>query len=165
MQKTRTFYPPTNNENFLLSQLSKNTEEVCAKARHYMLVPKSISFFLKSQSFRYFDYSIKLPAPANTPEILISLIDSNFKKIYERGVLYRSTGVTLSELVPSSASQLNLFGETEFSGKLEKIHEQIDSLEDKFGRGVVYLASTHEAIKDKRKGTDMDDEDRNLLFL
>jgi DNA polymerase-4/DNA polymerase V len=51
IQKTRTFHPATNDKVFLLSQLSKNIEDACAKARHYDLTPKKISFFLKPVSF------------------------------------------------------------------------------------------------------------------
>lgn len=165
MQKTRTFYPPTKDKVFLLSQLSKNIEDACSKARHYKLVPKSFSFFIKTQNFKYLNYSITLPAPTNTPEILVSLVRSSFERVYKDNVLYRTTGVTLADLVPSSSSQLDLFGETQFSDKLGVVHEQIDLLQDKFGKKVVYLASTHEALKNKPKGTDSDDLDRDLLFL
>jgi hypothetical protein len=41
----------------------------------------------------------------------------------------------------------------------------IDSLEKKFGKGVVHLGSTDKAIKTKTLGTDSDDLDRDLLFL
>ena len=37
--------------------------------------------------------------------------------------------------------------------------------EEKFGKRMVYLASTHKAKKRKTKGTDADDLDRDLLFL
>jgi hypothetical protein len=74
-------------------------------------------------------------------------------------------GVTLQDLVPSYASQKDLFGGTERAHKFEQIHKQIDSLEEKYGKCVVYLASTHNALKNKGKGTDADDLDRDLLFL
>jgi hypothetical protein len=84
--------------------------------------------------------------------------------------------VTLSGLVSreSIAIQSDLFSgalKTESTKKGEKyefIHKQIDVLEEKFGKRVVYLASTHAARKrdrDEVKGTDADDLDRNLLFL
>ena len=51
IQKTRSFHPATNDKVFLLSQLSKNIEEACTKARYYKLLPKKVSFFLKTQQF------------------------------------------------------------------------------------------------------------------
>lgn len=165
MQRTRSFHPFTSNEDFLLSQLSKNIEEATFKSRYYSLVPKSLYFFIKTKDFRYKSYFTSLPAPTNSPEILFGLIRDNFHRIYQKGVLYRSTGVTLSELVPNPKSQRSLFGETDSAQKFEKIHESIDSLEEKVGKKLVYLGSTFKAKKFKQKGTEAESPDRNLLFL
>lgn len=165
IQKTRTFYPPTSDETFLLSQFSKNLEEACRKARHYKLVPKRLNFFLKSQDFRYYSFDVVLDIPTNTPEILTSVVYKYFRKIYSRMKVYRSTGVTLCELSPEPARQLDLFGGGEVARKFERIHESIDTLEEKFGKKVIYLGSTHNARSQKVKGTDSDDLERDLLFL
>lgn len=164
MQRTRTF-PKTNDRDFLLSQFSKNTEDVCAKARHYDLVPKSIFFFLKTQTFRYHGYSVPLLSPTNTPETIFSLVHFHLSKIYKAGVPYRTTGIVLQELAPSQATQQDLFGGSERTNRFELIHKKIDSLENKFGKRLVYLASTHKALKRKVKGTDAGDIDRDLLFM
>ena len=79
--------------------------------------------------------------------------------------MYRTTGVTLCELFSNTVTQGDLFGASERASKLDIIHKQIDNLEEKFGKRVVYIASTDKAIKQKAKGTDSDDLDRNLLFL
>jgi DNA polymerase-4/DNA polymerase V len=165
IQRTHSFHPFTNDKVFLLSQFSKNMEEACAKVRHYELVPKKISIFLKTKDFDYITRFITLPSPTNAPEILMNLVREKFKEMYRRGLQYRTTGVTLQELVPSCASQGDLFGGTERAHKFEQIHKQIDSLEEKYGKRVVYLASTHNALKNKGKGTNADDLDRDLLFL
>ncbi len=165
MQRTRTFHPPTNDVLFLLSQLSKNTEEVCAKARHYGLVPKSISFFIKTQSFRYFSFSVPLDIPTNSPEIIIGLVRKYFKKVYKRNENYRTTGITLHELSPAETTQLDLFGKSSIPKKFEEIHKHLDVLEEKVGKRLVYLGTTDRAKKRKTKGTDSDDLDRSLLFL
>lgn len=165
IQRTRSFHPATNDKIFLLSQFSKNIEEACAKARHFELMPKKVSFFLKTRDFKYVTYAVTLNAPTNAPEIIISLIEDNFNKIHKKGILYRTTGVTLHELVSGSVAQLDLFGGTVKANKFETIHKQIDSLEDKYGKRVVYLASTHNARTQDVKGTEADDLDRDLLFL
>ena len=165
IQKTQTFHPATNEKTFLLSQLSKNIEGACAKARYYRLLPRKVSFFLKTQSFKYFAFSVALPTPSNAPEIINSLLENNFGKMHKRGFLYRTTGVVLEDLIPESMSQGDLFGNNIKASKFETIHKQIDELENKFGKNVVYLASTQKALKNKRKGTEADEIDRNLLFL
>jgi nucleotidyltransferase/DNA polymerase involved in DNA repair len=165
IQKTHSFYPPTNDKVFLLSQLSKNIEEACRKARYYKLVPKKIMVFLKTQNFEFTNCTISLPSPTNAPEILISLINKKFSEIYQKGVLYRTTGVILQDLIANSLSQGDLFGVSAKASKYEIVHKQLDSLEEKFGKRVVYLGSTYNARQSKEKGTNTDDLDRSLLFL
>ena len=165
IQKTRTFHPPTNDKTFLLSQLSKNIEEACTKARHFRLVPKKVSFFLKSQSFKYYACSVTLPTPTNSPEIIVELANQKFPEMHSKGAIYRTTGAILQELVSDSVSQGDLFGTGDKAKKFELIHKRIDALEEKLGKRVVHLASTHKALKRKVKGTDSDDLDRDLLFL
>jgi DNA polymerase-4/DNA polymerase V len=176
VQKTRSFHPATNNPDFLFSQLSKHVEDACAKVRHFDLLAKNVSIFLKTKSFEYHSFRFTLDAPTNAPEIIIELIEKHFHKIFRKQVLYRTTGVTLGGLVSkeSVAIQGDLFGgnlKTESIKKGEKyelIHKQIDALEARFGKHVVYLASAHAARKrdrDEVKGTDANSPDRDLLFL
>ena len=176
VQKTRSFHPANNDPVFLLSQLAKHVEDACAKARHFNLLASAVSVFLKTRTFEYHSFRFKLDSPTNSPEVITDLVEKHFHKIFHKQVLYRTTGVTLSGLVSreSIAIQSDLFSgalKTESTKKGEKyefIHKQIDVLEEKFGKRVVYLASTHAARKrdrDEVKGTDADDLDRNLLFL
>jgi DNA polymerase-4/DNA polymerase V len=165
VQKTRSFHPFTNDKVFLLSQISKHTEEACRKARYYSLVPKKFSFFLKSKEFKYYSHTVVLQSPTNAPETLVGLVKFHLNKVWRANVLYRTTGVTLHELEPEDVKQGDLFGATQRETKFETIHKQIDSLEAKFGKGVVHLGSTHKAIKNKTLGTDSDDLSRDLLFL
>ena len=81
------------------------------------------------------------------------------------GTLYRTTGVILQDLTSDLVLQGDLFGGGEKANKLELIHKQIDSLENKFGKRLVYLASTQGALNHEIKGTDSDNLDRDLLFL
>ncbi len=165
IQKTLSFHPSTNDKVFLLSQLSKNIEDACRKARHYGLTPKKFSIFLKTKDFKYTTCLIQLSTPSNAPETLIALAHKQFKAMHLPKVLYRTTGVTLQDLNTAKSSQGDLFGGSTVEDKLEAIHKQIDTLEHKFGKRLVYLASTHDALKREVKGTDSDDLDRDLLFL
>ena len=165
IQKTRSFHPFTNDLVFLVSQLSKHIEDACAKARHYRLVPKKLSLFLKTRYFQYVSRSLTLSIPTNAPEILLALAEAQLREMHTKGTLYRTVGVTLHGLTPSTAAQVDLFGGTDKAHKFEAIHDQIDFLENKFGKHLVYLASTHKALRRKEKGTDVDDLDRDLLFL
>jgi nucleotidyltransferase/DNA polymerase involved in DNA repair len=150
IQKTRSFHPFTNDSIFLLSQFSKNIEESCAKARYYSLIPKRVSFFLKTRDFKYLTISMGVSPPTSAPEILMNILKNNFLKMYIKGVMYRTTGVVLHELVPENRRERDLFGSDIRAKKFEIIHKQIDSLEEKIGKRVIHLASTHRALKNKR---------------
>lgn len=173
VQKTRSFHPANNDKVFLLSQLSKHIEDACLKARHYKLIARKVNIFLKCREFKITDISFVLPKPTNVPEAIMVIAEEMFKKIYKKGIMYRTVGVTLAELIPDSVVQNDLFGQNKQTDKFEAIHQRIDALEDKLGKRVVYLASTHKALKpNKKKGEkdnavsmDADDLDRDLLFL
>ncbi len=165
VQKTRTFHPPTNDKTFLWSQLSKHIEDACKKARHYELVPKKISIFLKTQDFKLVTRTAVLPVPSNSPEISLAIAHKLFDEMHTNGVMYRTTGVTLLDLVQNFVLQGDLFGGTVRAERLDSIYKQIDSLENKFGKRMVHLGSTQKALKHKKSGTESDDIDRDLLFL
>ncbi len=165
VQKTRTFHPATNEKKFLFSQLSKHIEDACKKVRHYGLVPRRVSFFLKTKDFRYHSVGSELEVPSNAPEVILEVARKNFRKMWKPDILYRTAGVTLHELRSDVLKQGDLFGDGNRAEKLDMLHKHIDGLEEKFGKRVVYLGSSSRALKQKRKGTDADDLDRNLLFL
>lgn len=165
IQKTRTFTPPSSDKSFLISALSKNLEEACAKARAYNLAAKKVSFFLKTQSFTFRTALLVFESPLNAPEMIMPAIVKEFPKVYRKETLFRATGVALHELTDRTLIQLDLFGESQRADKFEAIHRQIDALQGKYGKKIIHLASTQQAFKHKRNGTDRKSDKRNLLFL
>ncbi len=165
IQKTRSFYPANSDRDFLLSQLSKHTEEACLKARHFDLKTNRFTFFLKTKNFDYQNLTINLSSFTNSPEIIFSLIQKHLPNIFQKNKLYRTTGIVLHNLTKKHLIQDGLFISASKSNKFDIIHEQIDKLEEKFGSKAVYLASSQKALKNNPGGTDSDDLDRDLLFL
>ena len=165
VQKTRSFHPTTNDLPFLLSQLSKHIEDACRKIRHYNLVAKKVSFFFKTKDFAFHTFSTSLSTASHSPEVIMALAYKHVGEMWRKGILYRTTGVTLHELCPTDAAQNDLFGNFHREKKFEAIHKSIDSLENKWGKRLVHLGSTHQALKRDVGGTDSEDLDRNLLFL
>lgn len=166
IQETRTFHPVTNDVVFLFSQLSQHIEGVCTKARRYNLAPKKFTFFLRMQNLEYSVCTILLPSPTNAPEALIALAKSKLSELYKKGVNYRATGVTLQNLASTILTQATLFEDIPSkSNKFESIHKDIDALEKKLGKRLVHLASTQHALAQKGIGGDINDVERNLLFM
>jgi len=146
IQKTKTFTPPSHDKRFVFSQLSKNVENACIKARRWDLTTENIFFFLKTQEFKYHGCEIKLPYQSAAPQDLLKHIAEHFDKVWRSRTPYRATGVTLMKLRPAGSGQLDLFGEVRESEGLAKIFESVDELSEKYGKHVVYLGSSFDAM-------------------
>lgn len=166
ISKTKTFTPPSTDREFVFSQLSKNVENACIKARRHTLFAKRFSFFLKTQDFRYRGLEFKLNREVSTPEEIMKVIRDNFDRVYRPGVRYRATGIWLSELTHTRVETMDLFGGTPLTAKIEKIHEAIDELDSRFGKHTVYLGSSFKAMNEAAHEGDRgdDSERRKKLF-
>jgi len=151
MQKTRTFSPASSNATFVYSQLSKNIEGACAKARAHGLCATGFSFFLKSSEFRYRGAEVKLARPTNAPHELLIALQPSFLKVFRKGTRYRATGVTLVGLQESGEGQLDLFSEPGKQEGVTRLFERVDELTDRYGRGTIYLASSMNAVAAGKK--------------
>lgn len=150
VMRSRSFTPPTGQRAFVFSQLSHNIEEACQRARDQGIAARSISFYLKTQKFRYYRFELDLPIATNLPTDVIAMAEKYFDRIYKPKVLYRATGVTLRRLIPAGESTPDLFGEKEKSEHSDKIFEAIDVLNKKFGRSTVFLSSSLGALERKK---------------
>ena len=154
ISKTKTFTPPSNNRAYILSQLSKNAENACIKARRYNLEASRVYFFLKTQDFRYRGFELTLSAPTALPNAVIGLIDKHLDSVRDPNKLYRSTGVVLAGLREQGAGQPDLFGEMIHAEKLSQVYGVIDQLDKKYGKHTVFLGSSFQTIKGKQFGGD-----------
>jgi DNA polymerase-4/DNA polymerase V len=146
IQKTRTFKPPSSNRAFLFSQLSKNIENACVKARQCGLIAGEISFFLKTQDFRYYSAELELSLPVNTPEDILKAVSAHFHEVYLPGTLYRASGITLRKMSNANNIQSDLFGQTSEIESFSKVYEKIDELSRRYGKHAVFLGSSLKAM-------------------
>ncbi len=161
LMRTRTFTPPNSHKDFLLAELSRHTEVVCARAREHGLSGTGFAFFLKTQKFSYASLRFTLARPTNIPEELLAIIAAHIDSIYQRDTAYRAAGVTLSALANRRGAQLDLFDTTAKVTRLEKIYEKVDNINKHFGAPLVHLAgSTH-----MRKATKVVYADREALLF
>jgi DNA polymerase-4/DNA polymerase V len=165
IQRVHTFHPATGDKQFLLMQLSKHIEDVCAQARRYSLVPRKLMILLRDKTLKYVSLSLIIPFPTNAPEAIFALVREHFPEIYKEGMTYRATGVTLQNLSSSDNKQATLFDSDDTKlDKFEDLHKRLDALERKFGRKVVHLGSTQGALKNMTEDIDIEGLERNLLF-
>ncbi len=132
--KSKTFTPPSSDEEFVFAQLSKNLENACIKARRHGLVAKRLLLFLKGQDFRHDGMELKLTRPTAYPAELLAPLRESFDHLFKRARRYRSTGVVLAGLAPEGRAQYSLFDDTVRIEKMSRIYDVMDALSRKFGK-------------------------------
>jgi nucleotidyltransferase/DNA polymerase involved in DNA repair len=147
ISKTKTFTPPSRDERFVFSQLSKNIENACIKARRWGLASPSIFFFLKTQEFKYHGCEVSLSHATCVPQDVLRVVSEYFPRVFRRGSLYRATGVTLMRLEDAGSAQLDLFGTVLKSKAVEQVFESVDAICAKYGKHTVFLASSFHAMR------------------
>ena len=146
IMKTHTFRPTTRRHE-IFSELSKNVEAACVKARRHGVKAKALSFYLKTQEFTYHGRQLELPVALADPAEMLRLIDQEFDDVYDPSVMYRASGVTLRSLVVLDRVTHDLFGEQErFDQKTDAAHGAIDALNRRYGAHTVFLASSLGAV-------------------
>ena len=72
------------------------------------------------------------------------------EKMYCKNILYRSVGIVLENLSPSSKEQLQLFSDGAKREKNENLAKSLDKLEAKFGRNIVKTGFTNKDVPYKQ---------------
>ncbi len=139
ISKAKSFYPPSDDETFLFSELTKNLENACAKARRFNLAAVRLSVFLKTRDFKAAGAQIRLTFPAALPPLLMEALKEGFKYIYAKGYLYRQTEIVLHL---TENVQYSLFDDIIKIDRIRRIYDSIDFINKRFGRNSVHLASS-----------------------
>ncbi|MFT7557368.1 MAG: DNA polymerase-4 [Planctomycetota bacterium] len=139
ISKTRTFTPFANSQHLLFAHLTKNIEAACKKARQCGRLTKSYSFFLKQQDMKYRTCTGILPYPTNDPSTLLQYIEPQFDQIWDPNTVFRTTGITLGELLPHPY-QGDLLGLSHASQNHGHIQQIADSLNKRYGKDTIFLA-------------------------
>ncbi|MDB5238047.1 MAG: nucleotidyltransferase/DNA polymerase protein [Candidatus Kaiserbacteria bacterium] len=146
ISKTKTFTPPSRDKKFVFSELSKNIENACIKARRWGLASDKIVFFLKTQQFAYHTVELKLSHPTCVPQDVLRIVSEHFPRAFKHGTEYRATGVTLLDLKDADTVQLDLFGAVIQSQALVEVFKSVDAMCEKYGKHSVFLASSLQAL-------------------
>lgn len=146
ISKTKTFTPPSKDKEFVFSQLSKNIENACIKARRHTLAAREVSFFLKTQDFRYAGRTLALSRATALPQEILPLVRDLFDAVYRPDTLYRATGIVLSKLGETQSGQMDLFDAALKAETVSEIYKAIDDLSEKYGKHTVFLGSSFKAL-------------------
>ncbi len=146
ISKTKTFTPPSSDQEYIFSQLSKNVENACIKLRRHNLAAKKVFFFLKTQDFRYQGYEFKLIRPTDNPIEMIKTINKYFSSVFSPHRLFRASGLVLMDLTPNNSRQADLFNEVLMAEKISKIFASVDGIAKRYGKHTLFLGSSFKAM-------------------
>lgn len=142
IQKVKTFTPPSRDKDFVFSQLSKNIENACIKARRYRQDARSIIIFLRTQKFEDTGMEVKFSKRNIFPNEIIQAVRPAFERLFKPNKLYRSTGATLIDLKEITNVQPDLFGESLRIEKMMHVYQAVDLMRSKYGKHTVFLGSS-----------------------
>lgn len=132
--RSQTFYPPTNDKNFLLSKIFSHVEEAFSKLRHLNYLTGKIIVFLKTQQFSYQVAEVKIQEKTSFPLLIREEIKQAFQKIYKKNLLYRTAGCTLTDFENNQLVQTSLFNDKQsLEQKAKKIYSLIEEKKIDFG--------------------------------
>ena len=150
MEKTRTF-GPTSDKQYIYSQLICNLEKVWFQMRTFGYSTKSLSIFLKSQSFKRYYGEITFPSATYDIFQMISRVHVEFEKLYQENVLYRTTGINLHDLCDADVLQSSLFEDPQKVARREHLAAGIYDVKQRFGRSSVVSASQLPLLQTQHK--------------
>ena len=142
IQKVKTFTPASRDQAFVFSQLSKNVENACIKARKYKLAAKAAVIMLKTQGFRMQWLEVRLSRATAFPQDIVKAITPAFTLLFSPEEEYRATGIVLTKLEEDTMVQLDLFGEVVRAEKLSKVYQAVDHMREHYGKHTVFLGSS-----------------------
>lgn len=141
--KSRTFAPPSADEEYLYAHLLRNLESACIKARRYKLASQRIIAYLRMNNYEHTGSEMKLDRPSNCPMEMSDLLQGLFLTLYRRDQLYRATGIVLLDLKPDTTVQYSLFEDPLQAEKIQNVYEAMDELSGKYGKHVIHLGASH----------------------
>lgn len=148
---TETFMPPSADPTFIYSELSRHVENAARSARQECLAATRVSFFLKTRDFRYRRAECVFSAPTALPGVILGSIQKSFGSVYDPGLIYRATGVTLFGFVPVSHVSQDLFGERAHTESPKKIYEVVDKMVAHYGSQILHICSSLTAFGRRKK--------------
>ena len=165
ISKTKTFTPASNNRVHVFSQLSKNIENACIKARRYNLSTDKVYVLLRTKDYRHYGLELKLSRSTSMPNEIISVVDENFERVFRKEEKYRLTGIVLTNLQDNTYTQTDLFGDSVKADNMKKVYAEIDKIDKKHGKHTVYLGTSHKTLKGKQYEGERNDAPRRSQEL
>jgi DNA polymerase V len=144
---SRSFGMPVTDRESLAESISLYMTRAAEKLRRQQSYAGSLYVYIRTSPFRPDDpqYSngmtIPLPSPTDDTRKLVGVALWALKRIYRPGYRYAKAGVMLSEIVPATGCQTDLFAGQAVDSDSERLMTVLDAINRKMGKDSVKLAS------------------------
>lgn len=145
---SRSFGTPVTEFQDLKEAVASYVCRAAEKLRQEDLQARFITVYLKTsphrRDVRYYSnsYTISLPEPSNYNPLLIEKSIEALKHIYLPNLAYKKAGILLSELVPTSQTQLNLLESVSNRTTQLQLMKVVDKINHHYGSRTIRQAAT-----------------------
>jgi hypothetical protein len=126
----------------VFSQLLKNVENACIKARRHKLLATGAVFFLKTQEYRHAAAETTFTRATAYPIDVSAVVRQSFEELYRPKTKYRATGVVLLGLQSEATTQLSLFDPPLKMEKMRRLYGAVDEIAKRWGKHAVHHAGS-----------------------
>lgn len=133
-----TFDEDTSDKNKIESALMSLCEKVSNRLRRETLKGRTITLKVRLEGFHTYTRALTIDSATNYVDTIFREIKELYNNFDADRKKIRLLGVRVSNLIPSGV-QDDLFKEIS-SEKLEKVHEAVDKIKEKFGSGSIHRA-------------------------
>lgn len=146
IMSSRSFGAYITNREELGEAVSQYVSRAAVKLRQQKSVAGSIYIYIRTNPHReghpQYSQGITIPLPQATDDTmaLVRVALWGLKRIYRPGYEYQKAGVTLAEIVPAHALQLDMFSR-ESRSRLTSRMDVLDAVNRKMGKQILRLAS------------------------
>jgi DNA polymerase-4/DNA polymerase V len=144
IQKTSSFATFTADPFYIKNSLNYHTHRACKKLRRLGLKAGIVGIMLRTKDFKVTTACSALIIPTDWEFEVFNTAERLFEEIFTPGIIYRSSGIYMSNLIESQEVQLSLFESPEDREKKENLSRVWDQLEKKYGRNILTAGTNNE---------------------
>ncbi|MBU2103043.1 MAG: DNA polymerase IV, partial [Candidatus Omnitrophica bacterium] len=142
ISKSKTFMPASRDRDFVKAQLVRNLESAFIKLRRYSLSVKRLTVFLRRNDFTVRGLEVAINRHSSSTLDFTGICGQLFEQLFERKVLYRTTGVVLSDLVREGIDDRTLFDDPIKLERTRKISQVADTINKMYGKHTIHVAAS-----------------------
>lgn len=142
---SRSFGVPVHSLAELEEAVTSYATRACEKLRSDKSIAGDLDVFIRTSPYSNVNYDNRATTRFNPPTddtlTIVKEALALLRSIYKSGYVYQKAGVSLRGLTPNTGRQLSLLADSNVDDRRERVMNALDSANQKWGRGTVFLAS------------------------